>query len=156
MSSELAEAVTAAVVGIAAAILAWNRWITADSMLFGLLLAGLIGLAVAGVVFLVCKVFSYYWKKRHPEAPVVSFFSSEGEILIASPLEGKLLPLDGIEDPVFSAEVLGKGCAIEPDKGEIYAPADGVILKIAESSHAVSLRCDSGVDLLIHVGMDTV
>lgn len=156
MSFESAEAVTAAAVGIAAAILAWNRWITADSMLFGLLLAGLIGLAVAGVVFLVCKVFSYYRKKRHPEAPVVSFFSSEGGMLIASPLEGKLLPLDGIEDPVFSAEVLGKGCAIEPDKGEIYAPADGVILKIAESSHAVSLRCDSGVDLLIHVGMDTV
>ena len=156
LSSESTEAVTAAAVGIAAAILAWNRWITADSMLFGLLLAGLIGLAVAGVVFLVCKVFSYYWKKRHPEAPVVSFFSSEGGMLIASPLEGKLLPLDGIEDPVFSAEVLGKGCAIEPDKGEIYAPADGVILKIAESSHAVSLRCDSGVDLLIHVGMDTV
>ncbi len=149
MSFKSAEAVTAAAVGIAAAILAWNRWITADSMLFGLLLAGLIGLAVAGVVFLVCKVFSYYWKKRHPEAPVVSFFSSEGGMLIASPLEG-------IEDPVFSAEVLGKGCAIEPDKGEIYAPADGVILKIAESSHAVSLRCDSGVDLLIHVGMDTV
>ena len=120
MSFESAEAVTAAAVGIAAAILAWNRWITADSMLFGLLLAGLIGLAVAGVVFLVCKVFSYYRKKRHPEAPVVSFFSSEGGMLIASPLEGKLLPLDGIEDPVFSAEVLGKGCAIEPDKGEIY------------------------------------
>ena len=156
MSFESAEAVTAAAVGIAAAILAWNRWITADSMLFGLLLAGLIGLAVAGVVFLVCKVFSYYRKKRHLEAPVISFFSSEGGMLIASPLEGKLLPLDGIEDPVFSAEVLGKGCAIEPDKGEIYAPADGVILKIAESSHAVSLRCDSGVDLLIHVGMDTV
>ncbi len=62
MSFESAEAVTAAAVGIAAAILAWNRWITADSMLFGLLLAGLIGLAVAGVVFLVCKVFSYYRK----------------------------------------------------------------------------------------------
>ena len=122
MSSESAEAVTAAAVGIAAAILAWNRWITADSMLFGLLLAGLIGLAVAGVVFLVCKVFSYYRKKRHPEAPVVSFFSSEGGMLIASPLEGKLLPLDGIEDPVFSAEVLGKGCAIEPDKGVLGIP----------------------------------
>ena len=94
MSFESAEAVTAAAVGIAAAILAWNRWITADSMLFGLLLAGLIGLAVAGVVFLVCKVFSYYRKKRHPEAPVVSFFSSEGGMLIASPLEGKLLPLN--------------------------------------------------------------
>lgn len=66
MSSESAEAVTAAAVGIAAAILAWNRWITADSMLFGLLLAGLIGLAVAGVVFLVCKVFSYYRKKKAP------------------------------------------------------------------------------------------
>ena len=156
MSFKSAEAVTAAAVGIAAAILAWNRWITAASILIGLLLAGLIGLAVAGVVFLVCKVFSYYWKKRHPEAPVVSFFSSEGGMLIASPLEGKLLPLDGIEDPVFSAEGLGNGCAIVPDKGEIYAPADCVILKIAESSHAVSLRCDSGVDLLIHVGMDTV
>ena len=92
MSFESAEAVTAAAVGIAAAILAWNRWITADSMLFGLLLAGLIGLAVAGVVFLVCKVFSYYRKKRHLEAPVVSFFSSEGGMLSASPLEGKLLP----------------------------------------------------------------
>lgn len=66
MSSESAEAVTVAAVGIAAAILAWNRWITADSMLFGLLLAGLIGLAVAGVVFLVCKVFSYYRKKKAP------------------------------------------------------------------------------------------
>ena len=92
---------TAAAVGIAAAILAWNRWITADSMLFGLLLAGLIGLAVAGVVFLICKVFSYYRKKRHPEAPVVSVLTSEGGMLNAYPLEGKLITLAGKEDTVI-------------------------------------------------------
>lgn len=155
MSSKALSAVAAALVGAAAAVLAWNRWITADNVLFGLLLAGLVGLAAAGIAFLACSIIMRCRQKKHPEAPVQDISTEDG-ILIVSPLEGKICPLDSIEDPVFSAGVLGKGCAIEPDKGEVYAPADGTILNIAESDHAISLRCDSGAELLIHVGMDTV
>lgn len=155
MSSKALSAAAAALVGAAAAVLAWNRWITADNVLFGLLLAGLVGLAVAGIVFLVCSVIMRCRQKKHPETPIQEVSPEDG-ILIVSPLEGKICPLDSIEDPVFSAGVLGKGCAIEPEKGEVYAPADGTILNIAESDHAISLQCDSGAELLIHVGMDTV
>ena len=56
----------------------------------------------------------------------------------------------------FRRRFWAKAVPLNRIREKIYAPADGVILKIAESSHAVSLRCDSGVDLLIHVGMDTV
>lgn len=64
--------------------------------------------------------------------------------------------LTRIEDPVFSSEVLGKGCAIEPSCGEVVAPADGIVKKIAKTCHAISLLCDNGLEVLIHVGMETV
>ena len=64
--------------------------------------------------------------------------------------------LTRIKDPVFSSEVLGKGCAIEPSCGEVVAPADGIVEKIAKTHHAISLLCDNGMEVLIHVGMDTV
>ena len=65
-------------------------------------------------------------------------------------------PLPRIEDPVFSSEALGKGCAIEPSGDAIVAPFDGVVEQIAQTKHAVGLRSETGVELLIHVGMDTV
>ena len=76
--------------------------------------------------------------------------------LLGAPVSGHIRVLSQIEDPVFSSEVLGKGCAIEPSVGEIAAPADGVVEQLAETQHAVSLRCDNGLDVLIHVGMETV
>ena len=57
---------------------------------------------------------------------------------------------------MFSSEVLVKGCAIEPSCGEVVAPADGIVKKIAKTHHAISLLCDNGLEVLIHVGMDTV
>lgn len=154
MNSKSAAGLLAALVGAAAAVLAWTR-ITADSVLFGLLLAGLVGLAAAGITLLVCAGIAFYRRKRRAETHS-QHLSSVGGIVIASPLEGTVYPLSSIEDPVFSAEVLGRGCAIEPSRGEVFAPVDGVVLKIAQSSHAISLRSNSGVELLIHVGMDTV
>lgn len=76
--------------------------------------------------------------------------------LIYAPAAGKILPLNKIEDPVFSSEALGRGCAIDPAGDEIAAPFDGVVRKIAQTRHAISLRSNDGVELLIHVGMDTV
>ena len=77
-------------------------------------------------------------------------------ILIYAPVSGRVRPLPRIEDPVFSSEALGKGCAIEPSGDAIVAPFDGVVEQIAQTKHAVGLRSETGVELLIHVGMDTV
>lgn len=85
-----------------------------------------------------------------------SLSDSDGKIIIYAPAAGKVCSLSKIEDPVFSSEALGLGCAIEPTVGEVIAPFDGVVTQIAQTKHAVSLRSNDGVELLIHVGMDTV
>lgn len=79
-----------------------------------------------------------------------------GMLCITSPLSGTVLALDRIDDPVFSSEALGKGCAIEPSNGEVYAPFPGVVSQVAETGHAVGITGENGVELLIHVGMDTI
>ncbi|MDY4381542.1 beta-glucoside-specific PTS transporter subunit IIABC [Pectobacterium brasiliense] len=75
---------------------------------------------------------------------------------IMSPLSGKLVALNDINDDVFSQGLLGQGVAIIPDKGEVVAPVSGEIITFLESKHAVGIRTDNGLELLIHVGLDTV
>lgn len=76
-------------------------------------------------------------------------------IILNSFAEGRAISLAQVNDPVFSKEILGKGIAIEPDIGEIYAPADGIITLIADAKHCIGMKTE-GLELLIHVGMDTV
>ncbi|MDG0797568.1 beta-glucoside-specific PTS transporter subunit IIABC [Pectobacterium punjabense] len=75
---------------------------------------------------------------------------------ILSPLSGKLVALNDINDDVFSQGLLGQGVAIIPDNGEVVAPVSGEIITFLESKHAVGIRADNGLELLIHVGLDTV
>ncbi|UMO90046.1 beta-glucoside-specific PTS transporter subunit IIABC [Pectobacterium sp. PL64] len=75
---------------------------------------------------------------------------------IMSPMSGKLVALNDINDDVFSQGLLGQGVAIIPDKGEVVAPVSGEIITFLESKHAVGIRTDNGLELLIHVGLDTV
>ncbi|MBN3265132.1 beta-glucoside-specific PTS transporter subunit IIABC [Pectobacterium brasiliense] len=75
---------------------------------------------------------------------------------IMSPLSGKLVALNDINDDVFSQGLLGQGVAIIPDKGEVVAPVSGEIITFLESKHAVGIRTDNGLELLVHVGLDTV
>ncbi len=77
-------------------------------------------------------------------------------VSLASPLEGELVSLADVKDDVFRQGILGDGVAILPEKGELYAPADGTIAMVTDSKHAVSMETAEGVELLIHVGMDTV
>ena len=75
---------------------------------------------------------------------------------IKNPLSGKVLPLSKVEDAVFSSGAMGNGIAIDPTDNKVYAPFDGTVEFIAETKHAIGLKSDDGVELLVHVGMDTV
>ena len=75
---------------------------------------------------------------------------------IFAPVDGTLMPLNEVSDPVLASETLGRGCAIEPTGDVITAPFDGTIDLVAETKHAVGLTSPAGAQLLIHVGIDTV
>ena len=75
---------------------------------------------------------------------------------IVSPMNGKVLKLEEIQDDAFASGVLGKGAAIVPDDGNVYAPADGEISALFPTLHAIGMKTDAGAELLIHIGLDTV
>ncbi|MEY8566774.1 glucose PTS transporter subunit IIA [Corynebacteriaceae bacterium 7-707] len=75
---------------------------------------------------------------------------------VTAPVAGRAVPLSEVDDPAFSSGALGQGIAIEPTGDTVVAPADGKILTVQKTGHAVGLRLDSGIDLLIHIGIDTV
>lgn len=77
------------------------------------------------------------------------------EVLI-SPLKGEVKALSEVEDEAFSKSELGKGIAINPTEGKVVAPADGVLTSLFPTGHALEITTDSGVEILIHIGMDTV
>lgn len=80
----------------------------------------------------------------------------DAKIIIASPVKGKTISLSEVNDPTFSECMLGKGAAVIPSEGNIYAPADGEISLLFDTLHAVSLTTTEGVEILVHVGLDTV
>ena len=84
------------------------------------------------------------------------FKKKEKKHVIGSPAKGKAVSLKQVNDPTFAEEMLGKGAAVIPEEGKIYAPADGVISTFFATGHAVGITTNSGAELLIHVGMDTV
>ncbi len=72
------------------------------------------------------------------------------------PVEGEVIPLKEIEDNVISEGILGDGFGIRPSGETVYAPADGTVTTLVDSNHALGMMSDDGMEILIHVGMDTV
>lgn len=81
---------------------------------------------------------------------------SGSELVIKSPLKGKVIPLSEVNDEVFSAEILGKGVAIIPEEGVVVSPVEGTIEAVLDSKHAIAIKSRDGIEILIHVGIDTV
>lgn len=79
-----------------------------------------------------------------------------GEDTVVAPMTGKAIAMTEVSDPVFASEAMGKGAAIEPTEGKVFSPVDGSITMVAETGHAVGLLSDSGTEVLIHIGIDTV
>ncbi len=70
--------------------------------------------------------------------------------------KGRLIPMEEVEDETFAGGVLGDGVAVEPEEGKVYAPADGTVLSVFDTKHAVCFASRYGTELLIHIGIDTV
>ena len=75
---------------------------------------------------------------------------------MVSPADGHILPLDQVKDEVFAGRVLGDGFAVELTSGRILSPADGTIEAAFDTGHAVGIRTENGMEILIHIGINTV
>lgn len=89
-------------------------------------------------------------------APAAPAAADVADTELISPLTGTAIPLSEVPDAVFAGGALGEGVAIVPTEGVVKAPADATVVTVFESKHAITLRADSGAEILIHVGLDTV
>lgn len=116
----------------------------------------IIGVVIAMLVsFAACWILFDIWAKKGKLDPE-ELGKVELKKDIYAPVEGELVELTSIEDEVFSSLTMGKGVAINPAKGEVRAPVEGVVTTFFPTGHAIGIQGDNGADILIHVGMDTV
>ena len=123
---------------------------------------GIIAAMIAGLVLGTISMLIMYKDevKEEVKNEVKNEESKSSELInkevLVSPIKGEVLPLSMVKDEVFSQGLLGKGVAIEPSEGKVVSPVDGVITTLFPTHHAIGITSDSGVEILIHVGMDTV
>ncbi|AKG03647.1 MULTISPECIES: PTS sugar transporter subunit IIA [Salimicrobium] len=84
------------------------------------------------------------------------FGKEDKNISIVAPVNGKVVALDEVPDPVFSQRMMGDGMAIEPSDGKVVSPVDGEIVQIFPTNHAVGVKTSNGLEILVHIGLETV
>ena len=110
----------------------------------------------------VTAVLTYVLSLKFEKAPAVQETADTADRpagepgAVMAPLSGNVIELKEVGDGVFSEGILGDGCGIEPEEGCVYAPFNGEVIQAADTGHAVGLLSEDGVELLIHVGLDTV
>lgn len=114
------------------------------------------GLIGTGVAFILACVLTFFagMPRSQAEQTVVIAPAAENDIL--APMSGSVLALDQVPDSTFASGLLGKGIAIIPAVGKVIAPFSGEVASLFQTKHAIGLLSDSGIELLIHVGIDTV
>lgn len=118
----------------------------------GNIIIAFVGIAISMILGFVLTMIFY---KDQPS--VVAEVTEGGtESIVYSPGKGKVIPLSEVEDEAFSSGLLGKGVAMIPEEGVIYASADGEISAFFPTGHAIGMKTCDGLEILIHVGMDTV
>ena len=88
-----------------------------------------------------------FFKKKKKEEKIVS---------IASPVKGKVIKLEEVPDPVFAEKMVGDGFAVEPENGEVFAPVSGEVTLQPEGYHAIGIKTQEGLEVLVHFGLETV
>lgn len=84
------------------------------------------------------------------------FGKKKQEVSLYAPLQGKVIGIEAVDDEVFSQKIMGDGIAVEPTNNQLVAPCDGQIILVAKTKHAIAIRTQGGLEVLLHVGMDTV
>jgi len=129
----------------------------ANNLLFALLVA--VTIIVLTIVLTIILGFEDPVEEQSvtpADAVVADSDAAINKKIINSPMTGTVVPLNNVADATFSSEVLGKGIAIMPTEGKVLSPFDGEVLSIFTTNHAIGLKSNDGVELLIHVGLDTV
>lgn len=93
-------------------------------------------------------LFDFFKKKEEP--------IKQDTVELYNPVAGRVMPISEVSDPVFSNKMMGDGFGVAPSNGDIYSPVHGEIISIFPTKHALGLKLTNGVDLLIHIGVDTV
>lgn len=143
-------------------LLSLPSFIPQDTQDMSGLIAAAIGTAVAfGAAFVLTFVLRFEdqpnpadtdTEKSKVPAPSIT----NERVVLSSPLAGRVVPLNEVKDQVFSSGAMGKGIAIDPANGTLVAPADGTITTLFPTGHAIGLTTTDGVEILMHIGMDTV
>lgn len=119
------------------------------------MIAIIVGLLIAFILALVLTLFSKCKGLSEPtkqDKPV----ATDKEESIYSPIHGRYVPLEDVQDMTFSSGAMGKGFAVLPEDGHVYAPVDGEIIMIFRTKHAMAIRSVSGMEIMIHIGIETV
>lgn len=131
-----------------------------SNLVYGLV-GGLIGFAVASLITYLLG-FQEEMEPQTAKAMPVTPTAAATEVVmvqdqeIFSPMTGEVKPLSEVPDPAFSEELMGKGFAIQPSSGRVVSPVEGTVFSLSKSGHAIGLLSNSGAELLIHIGIDTV
>lgn len=107
------------------------------------------------IVFSFVVTYVLYKDKKKNDLPEKQTPTGE-TIHLNSPINGEVIPLTDVDDAAFSSGALGSGVAILPQNGQLIAPEDGVIVSLFNTNHAIGIHTDSGAEMLIHIGVDTV
>lgn len=83
-------------------------------------------------------------------------FKKEKSDVFTAPVTGQLMPLDALNDGVFSEKMMGEGYAVAPEEQAVYAPIAGTISSVFPTKHAIGITSDAGLEVLVHMGLDTV
>lgn len=84
------------------------------------------------------------------------FKAKEVSTELAAPITGQFVPLDQVADPVFAQKMAGDGFGVQPTSDTVYSPVSGTITNIFKTKHALGIKTDSGLEILVHIGLDTV
>ncbi len=132
----------------------------------GNLIVALVGIAITMILAFIVTMILYKEetpKQEEKETLITEKKQQEScenkmvkQLEIASPIKGTVLKLEKMKDDAFASGVLGKGAAIIPEEGKVYAPTDGVITALFPTLHAIGMQADNELELLIHIGLDTV
>lgn len=111
----------------------------------------------AAICFVLGVVLTYVMYKDNPQVDEAEFDENvQTDDTIGAPLKGKVISLTEVQDEAFSGLALGKGAAIIPEEGKVFAPCNGTITTLFPTLHAIGITADTGEEILIHIGLNTV